>query len=64
MYDDNIQIKKIVGVGLMLYAPVNSYGHVGTVSSPNHTFFLGKLEQAVNNYFVHIISLVTDNNSS
>ena len=27
---------------------VNSYGHYGTVSSPNHTFFLGKLEQAVN----------------
>ena len=26
---------------------VNSYGHCGTVSSPNHTFFLGKLEQAV-----------------
>ena len=31
---------------LLLY--VNSYGHCGTVSSPNHTFFLGKLEQAVN----------------
>ena len=28
------------------------------------TFFLGKLEQAVNQYFVHILSLVTDNNSS
>ena len=41
---------------------VNSYGHGGTVSSPNHTFFLGKLEQAVNQYFVHILSLVTDNN--
>ena len=27
---------------------VNSYGHCGTVSSPNHTFFLGRLEQAVN----------------
>ena len=24
------------------------------VSSPNHTFFLRKLEQAVNQYFVHI----------
>ena len=42
---------------------VNSYGHCGTVSSPNH-FFLGKLEQAVNQYFVHILSLVTDNNPS
>ena len=28
------------------------------------TLFLGKLEQAVNQYFVHILSLVTDNNSS
>ena len=27
---------------------VNSYGHCKTVSSPNHTCFLGKLEQAVN----------------
>ena len=43
---------------------VNSYGHGGTVSSPNHTFFLGKLEQAVNQYFVHILSLVTDKNPS
>ena len=28
------------------------------------TPFLGKLEQAVNQYFVHILSLVTDNNPS
>ena len=27
-------------------------------------FFLGKLEQAVNQYFVHILSLVTDNKPS
>ena len=27
-------------------------------------FFGGKLEQAVNQYFVHILSLVTDNNPS
>ena len=39
---------------------VNSYGHGGKVSSPNH----GKLEQAVNQYFVHIRSHVTDNNPS
>ena len=39
------------------------YGHGGTVSSPNHTF-LGQFEQAVNQYFVHILSLITDNNSS
>ena len=31
--------------GLMINAPVNSYGHVGTVSLPTHTFFLGKLEK-------------------
>ena len=37
---------------------VNSYGHGGTVSLPH--FFLGKLEQAINQYFVHILSLVTD----
>ena len=32
--------------GLILYAPVNSYGHVGMVSStsPNRTYFLGKLD--------------------
>ena len=29
--------------GLILYIPVNSFGHVRTVSSPNHTFLLGKL---------------------
>ena len=43
---------------------VNSYGHDETVSSSSHTFSLGKLEQAVNQYFVHILSLVTDNNPS
>ena len=39
---------------------VNSNGHGGKVGSPNHTFFLGKLEQAFNQYLVHILSLVTD----
>ena len=34
---------------------VNSYGHGGTVSSPNHTLFLDKLEQEVNQYFMHIL---------
>ena len=29
---------------LMLKVPVNSYGHVGTINSPNHTSFLGKLD--------------------
>ena len=28
-----------VWFGLMFYVPVNSYGYVETVSSPNHTFF-------------------------
>ena len=30
------------------------------LTTPN----LGKLEQAVNQYFVHLLSLVTDNNPS
>ena len=30
--------------GLMLYLPVNIYGHVRMVSSPNYTFFPGKLD--------------------
>ena len=33
----------------------NLTGHGGTVSSPSNTFFLGKLEQAVDKYFVHIL---------
>ena len=32
--------------------------------SVHHTFFLGKLEQAVNQFFVHVLSLATDNNPS
>ena len=39
--------------GFILYVTVNSYGHVKTVISPSHTF-LGKLEQAINQYLVHI----------
>ena len=30
--------------GLMLNVTVNNYGHVRMVSSPNHTFFLRKLD--------------------
>ena len=33
--------------GLMFKVPVNSNGHVGTVSSPNHTFFVGKLDSTL-----------------
>ena len=49
---------------LLLNILFNSYGHVGMVSSPNHTFFLDKLEQAVNKYSVDILLFVTDNNPS
>ena len=48
-------------LGLMLNVPVNSYGHV---RSSNNTFFLAKLDYKVNQYFVHILSFVTDNNPS
>ena len=37
----SVQRKFLVLVGLILYVPVNSYGHFRTVSSPNHTLFLG-----------------------
>ena len=30
---------------------------MGTVSSPKYSFFLGKLDKAFNQYFVHIFSL-------
>ena len=51
--------------GLLLNVPVKSYGNGGTVSSTKVTTFLfGKLEQAVNQYFMHIRSLVTGNNLS
>ena len=43
-------------VGLLLYVTVNNYGHVGTVDPPNLTSYLGKLEQAINLYVVHIYS--------
>ena len=33
------------GFGLILCVTVNSYGHFWTVSSPNSTFCLGKLDQ-------------------
>ena len=33
----------IILFGFWFNVPVNSYGHVETVKSPNHTFFLGKL---------------------
>ena len=33
-----------VSFGSKFYVPVNSYCHVQMVSSPNHDFFLGKLD--------------------
>ena len=47
------------GVGVKISVPVNSYGQVRTVSSPNHTF-----SWASNQYCVQILSLLTDNNPS
>ena len=48
---------------LILYISVNSYGHVKTVWVHQPHFFLGKLDKAVNQYFMHILSLATDNPS-
>ena len=41
---------------------VNSYGHGGTVSSPYDTFSWASLNKQLTSTFVHILSLVTDNN--
>ena len=49
-------VSLFVFFGLLLYVPVNSYGHVETV------YLTGKLDYVVNQYFVHILSLVTDTN--
>ena len=35
----------------LLNFPVNSYGHVGTISSPNHTFFWASLTKGSALYF-------------
>ena len=52
------------GFFLLFNVTVNNYVHVGTVSPPYHFYFLCKLEQAVYQYFMNVIWLVTDNNSS
>ena len=44
------QLKRLLNIfliGLRFYIPVNSDGHVKTVSSPNHTFFLDKLDKGL-----------------
>ena len=45
---DYLPARSFILFVLLLYVPVNSYGHEGTVSSSNRTFFLGKLEKVVN----------------
>ena len=47
---------------LKFYFLVNSYGYVMTVSSPSHTFSWASLTKLLNQYFVHILSLVNDTN--
>ena len=42
----------------VFYVPVSSYGHVGTVSSPNKAWTSG------NQYFVHILLPFPDSNHS
>ena len=37
---------------------------IKTVSSPNRIIFLGKLDLTVDQYFVHILSLVTGKHTS
>ena len=49
---------------LLLYVPSQQLWSWRDGQLPNHTFFLVKLEQAVNQYLVHILLLVTDNNPS
>ena len=39
-----IERRRISGLVLMLNVPINSCVHVGTVSSPSTTIFLGKLD--------------------
>ena len=58
------RIKVLVWFGLILYVPVNSYGHVGMVTSPNHTFSLASLTKRLTSTSCTYSSLATDNNPS
>ena len=49
---------------LLLYIPVKQLWSCRDGKFTYYTFFLSKLQQAVNKYFVHILLLVTDNNPS
>ena len=62
--ESNPHILKVCLFVLLLYVPSQQLWswRDGQFTYPH--FFLGKLEQAVNQYFVHILSLVTDNNPS
>ena len=62
--NNNNYYRLFVCLFLLLYVPSQQLWSLRDGQLPNHTFFLGKLEQAVNQYFVHILSLVTDNNPS
>ena len=58
---------KIVSLGLVWFhslCPSQQLWSYWTVSSPNHTFFLGKLDSAFKQYFKYILLLVPDNNPS
>ena len=43
----------------MLNVLVNSYGHVRTVSSPNYTFFLGKLDSSTSRTYFCLLLTTT-----
>ena len=60
----NMLMSLMVVVVLLLNVPSQQLWSLrdGQLTLPH--FFLGKHEQAVNQYFVHILSLVTDNNPS
>ena len=38
LFETSKKLKATCLFVLLLYVPVNSYGHYGMVSSPNHTF--------------------------
>ena len=69
VYNQGFQIVRTTFRDLFVWSevlrPSHSYGHVGMVSYQTTLFYLGKLDEAVNQYFVYIFSrLVTDNNPS
>ena len=49
--------------GLMFYIPVNSYGHVETVSLPLPHFFLSKVNSTLCKYYPSRISGLEENDS-